>query len=350
MDIMILIILVFLGVSLLFYVLFGGADFGAGILELFVGKEQPDEQRQLISHAMAPVWEANHVWLILVVVILFMGFPPIYTLISTYLYLPILAVLIGIVARGCAFTFRHYDAGEKDFYKTYTVIFSLSSIWTSFFLGVIAGAVMLGRLSTDDMTFGGAYIFPWLNWFSFAVGLFTSALFTFLAAVNLIGEAKADSLRAVIQKKVKWTNVAVIIAGALVFLTAQLMNFPLIKIFFTNPISLGCFIFATILWFPFWKYLHTAGKTTLSRIFASIIVASVLVGWFAVRYPVAIETIQNGAPFSLTFEAVAAPPATLKALLAALLIGSLFIFPALGYLFKVFKWETIEKERKRNVD
>ena len=92
-------ILTFLGISILFYVLLGGADFGAGILELFSWGKKSAEKRKIISHAMAPVWEANHVWLILAVVILFMGFPTVYATLSIYLHLPIIAVLVGIVLR-----------------------------------------------------------------------------------------------------------------------------------------------------------------------------------------------------------------------------------------------------------
>ena len=104
------IIFAILVISLLLYVLLGGADFGGGILELLTkGKASG-----IVSKAIAPVWEANHMWLILVVVILFVGFPDVYTTILTALHIPVLLTLIGIILRGSAFTFRHYDIEEES--------------------------------------------------------------------------------------------------------------------------------------------------------------------------------------------------------------------------------------------
>src|SRR5512145_2862025 len=98
-------IVAILGISLLLYVLLGGADFGAGIVEMIVGKKSS----RIVSKAIAPVWEANHIWIILAVVILFNGFPLAYTTITTYLHIPLLLALIGIIIRGAAFSFRYYD-------------------------------------------------------------------------------------------------------------------------------------------------------------------------------------------------------------------------------------------------
>ena len=121
---MLFVVILFLALSLLAYVLFGGADFGAGIIEIFAGKVS----KKTITHAIAPVWEANHIWLILVVVILFMGFPAIYAQMSLYLHIPMVILLIGIVLRGTAFTFRHYDAIHDRSQWYYTSIFNLSSL------------------------------------------------------------------------------------------------------------------------------------------------------------------------------------------------------------------------------
>src|SRR3954468_21686627 len=94
-PVMLWVIIPFLGASLLLYCLMAGADFGAGILELFMGRENRREQRRIIDRALGPVWEANHIWLILMVVILFMGFPAVYARVSTYLHLPLTAMLMG---------------------------------------------------------------------------------------------------------------------------------------------------------------------------------------------------------------------------------------------------------------
>src|SRR5258708_33694817 len=104
------IITIFLGLSLLFYCVFAGADFGAAILECFLGNKEREAQKRVIAGAIGPVWEANHVWLILAVVILFTAFPKAYSALSITYYIPLTFLLVGIIFRGCAFTFAHYDA------------------------------------------------------------------------------------------------------------------------------------------------------------------------------------------------------------------------------------------------
>src|SRR4051812_37616275 len=99
-----LVLLVML-VSITLYAVLGGADFGAGMIELFLGRNGTKH----VDAALLPVWEANHVWLVLLIVLAFVGFPQLYSVVSTFLHVPILLVLLGIVARGSAFTFRHYD-------------------------------------------------------------------------------------------------------------------------------------------------------------------------------------------------------------------------------------------------
>jgi len=92
--------------ALVFYVLLGGADFGGGIWDLLASGPRAREQRAAIEHAIGPIWEANHVWLILVIVVLFTGFPPAFAAISIALFVPLVLLLVGIVLRGAAFTFR----------------------------------------------------------------------------------------------------------------------------------------------------------------------------------------------------------------------------------------------------
>src|SRR5215208_5282639 len=134
---MLTIIIIILGVSFILYALLGGADFGAGIIETFAGTKG----EKTISKAMAPVWEANHVWLILAVVILFTAFPAVYSSLSLVLHIPLMVVLIGIIFRGTAFTFRHYDIIHDSSHKYYTILFKLSSFITPVFLGIVLGAM-----------------------------------------------------------------------------------------------------------------------------------------------------------------------------------------------------------------
>ncbi|GGF27609.1 cytochrome d ubiquinol oxidase subunit II [Hymenobacter cavernae] len=132
------VVITYLCLSILLYLLLGGADFGAGIMELFTSGKNRRAARHTMSHAIGPIWEANHMWLIIAVVILFVGFPRIYSVMSVSLHIPLLVMLLGIIARGTAFVFRHYDAVKDQMQMVYNRVFVLSSAITPFFLGVIA--------------------------------------------------------------------------------------------------------------------------------------------------------------------------------------------------------------------
>src|SRR5687768_8802194 len=103
---MLVVVIIFLWLSILVYFLLGGADFGAGIIEMFTSKKRVRRTRATLYHAIGPVWEANHMWLIIAIVILFVGFPHIYSTLSIHLHIPLLIMLMGIIARGTAFVFR----------------------------------------------------------------------------------------------------------------------------------------------------------------------------------------------------------------------------------------------------
>src|SRR5664279_5084699 len=194
-DNMVYIVMAFLWMAILLYLLLGGADFGAGIIELFTSDNNKDRTSVTMSRTLGPIWEANHMWLIIVIVILFTGFPAIYAVVSTYLHIPLLIMLMGIIARGTAFAYRHYDAVEDDMQKVYNKIFRYSSFITPFFLGVIAASAVSGTIDPRATHFRDAYIFSWLHLFSVAVGLFTVSICGYLAAIFLIGETETDSER-----------------------------------------------------------------------------------------------------------------------------------------------------------
>jgi len=136
--------------SLVLYALLGGADYGGGVWDLFAFGRRAREQRELIAHAIGPVWEANHVWLILVLVILFTAFPPAFAVIATALHIPITLLLIGIVLRGTAFTFRTYDVQRDEVQRRWSLVFSIASIITPILLGIILGAIASGNIRVDN--------------------------------------------------------------------------------------------------------------------------------------------------------------------------------------------------------
>ena len=119
---MLYVVLFFTFFSLFLYVLLGGADFGAGIVELFSSRENKKLNRDTVYKIMGPVWEANHIWLIILIVILWIAFPKYFNIIIIYLHIPLTLVLLGITMRGVAFIFRHYDAvvdKSQDWYGKY---------------------------------------------------------------------------------------------------------------------------------------------------------------------------------------------------------------------------------------
>ncbi len=148
---MLYIVIIFLLVSVYLYCLLGGADFGAGIIELTTRGENKNRIRKIVSDSMAPIWEANHMWLIITVVILFNAFPPIYSQISISLYIPLILLLFGIILRGTTFTFRHYDAIKDSSQEVYSRFFQISSLLVPFFFGLLIGALVSGRIYVNPM-------------------------------------------------------------------------------------------------------------------------------------------------------------------------------------------------------
>ena len=324
------IILVVLGIAVLLYVVLGGADFGAGIVEIFTGKKGIDT----ISKAIAPVWEANHIWLILAIVILFNGFPPVYTTLTTYLHIPVFIILLGVIFRGSAFIFRYYDTENNNAHWYYTWLFRLSSVITPFFLGVILGSVILGEIPpTTDGPFYIIFVSPWFNWFAFTTGIFITLLFGWLAAVYLTGEANDEEGYALFAKTSRLFLILLILSGMGVFLAGERSGLNLVAKFRASFISIACVGITTML-IPLLLRSIKRRNSLLTRFIAEIQTACILAGWFAVQLPVMIF-IKGGA--HLTIWNTQAPDRTLLFLLYALIVGIVLVLPAFGYLFKIFK-------------
>jgi len=322
----------FLGISILLYCLFGGADFGAGMLEAFAGAARREDQRKVITHAIGPVWEANHVWLILAVVILFTGFPKAYSALSVTFHIPLTLMLLGIVLRGCAFTFRHYDAVRDASQRYYSAIFVAGSFLTPLMLGIVAGGMLLGTSSPVEAGFIAAFVRPWANLFCFAVGVFTCVLFAFLAAVYLVGETQDVEIMRIFARRAMVLNALAILVGIAVFIAAELDGLPLARLFTGRAVSLASMIGATVILVPLWIAIRQ-GRVQAARVLVAAQVGLVLVGWYRLQYPI----IVNAPITPLTIYTAAAPEATLRYLLYALIVGSVIIFPALFYLLKIFK-------------
>ena len=330
---MLYVVIAYLYLAILLYVLLGGADFGAGIIEMFTSKRNIRRTRKTLYHAIGPIWEANHMWLIIAIVILFVGFPVIYSTLSVHLHIPLLIMLMGIIARGTAFVFRHYDAVKDEMQALYNKVFVSSSFVTPFFLGVIAGSTISGHINAQADTFQEAYISSWMNWFSLAVGLFTVVLCGFLASVYLIGEADDENDRERFIRKAKHTNIIAVVAGVLVFIAAIVDEIPLLNWVFGDPVGRTAVIAATLSLVIMWKWIRTP-VIMVPRVLVAFQVTMILLAISYAHFPNFV-ILSNSEKLSLHENA--APLKTIQALGWALLIGSLFILPALFYLYYSFQ-------------
>lgn len=331
---MTLVVIGFLWASICLYLLLGGADFGAGIIELFTGKKNEHYVKQQMYKAIGPIWEANHMWLIIAIVILFVGFPAIYAAVSTYLHIPLVLMLLGIMARGTAFTFRHYDAVKDDWQHVYNKVFRISSLVTPLFLGIIAASTVSGAINKTETDFLSAYVFSWLNFFSISVGLFTVAICAYLAAIFVIGEIENDEAHVkYFTRKSKEAILLVVFAGALVFVAAYISKIPLLGWIFEGPIGFVAIISASlsliILFLNFNK-----NRPNLLRMLAGFQVVMILVAATYSHYP-NLVLFNDGSYLSLIEHA--GSEKTMETLGWALLLGSVLILPFLGYLLYSFK-------------
>ncbi|HEY6802876.1 MAG TPA: cytochrome d ubiquinol oxidase subunit II [Pyrinomonadaceae bacterium] len=315
--------------SLIIYALLAGADYGGGVWDLFAFGPRAAEQRSLIAKAIGPVWEANHVWLILVIVLLFTAFPPAFAAISIALHIPLTLMLIGIVLRGTTFTFRSYDSQRDNVQRRWSLLFSIASIITPVLLGTIMGATASGSIHVQNGVVVSGFFGSWLAPFPIAVGFYALALFAFIAAVYLTVEAGSRDLQEDFRLRALIAGVLVGVLALLVFLLAG-TGAPTLKAgisrtwwalglhFITALSALGAF--ATLL----------TRRYKLARVFAAAQLTLILMGCALAQFPYLVEP-------DITIYSATAPQLTLQLLLIALFAGVLVLFPSYYYLFRIFK-------------
>jgi cytochrome d ubiquinol oxidase subunit II len=322
-------------VSLMAYVLLAGADFGGGVWDLLASGPRRKAQRDLIAHAIGPIWEANHVWLIIIVVLLFSCFPPAFARLAVVLHIPFTLLLIGIVMRGSAFTFRTYDSTHSAVQERWGRIFAIASVVTPVILGMAIGAIASERVGRAPVGIPGAsfadqYLAPWLTPFALCVGALALSLFAFLAAVYLTVEAAADrALQEDFRRRALAAAAAVFATAAAALIAAHLtaprVRDALVMNRWAIPFHLatGAAAIAAI-----GALIRRAYRT--ARVAAAAQVILILSGWAISQYPFIV-------PPDLTIANAAAPRETLVLILTALAAGGLLLFPSLAYLFRVFK-------------
>ena len=305
------------------YAVFAGADFGTGLWDLLAGDAKKGApMRRLIDRALGPVWEANHVWLIFVLVLLWSGFPRPFATIMRELAIPFWLVGLGIVLRGSGFAFRKF-APTLQAARLAGVVFAGSSLVTPFFLGTIAGAIASGRVGT------GAHETEviWLSPTSLVGGALAVATCAFIAAVFLTEEAdRGGDIELAEDLRLK------------AFLTAAVTGvIALVGVFALRSDAETLFDGLTARGAPEIAVSGLAGIATLlflrrrelrrARISAVVAVAAVVLGWGFGQYPWILVD-------SVTIADGAGHPATLTALIIASIIATVVVTPALILLYR----------------
>jgi len=315
--------------ALVLYALSGGADYGGGMWDLLASGPRARRQREAIEHAIGPIWEANHVWLILVIVVVFSAFPPAFAAIMTALHIPMSALLVGIVLRGSAFIFRKYDSGDDVVHRRWSTLFGAASFFTPFVLGLCLGALASGNIRVIDGRLASGFFAGWTRPFAMACGLFALGLFAFLAATYLTVDTEAEpELQEDFRARALASGLLLAPAALLTFLLAR-TGAPVIfarltswwgplLVAATSVSALGALV---ALWRRQFRWARAAAVTQVTLI---------LIGWGLAQFPhlvVPDVTLMNAATVA----------STQHALLTALAVGAVVLFPAFAHLFYVFK-------------
>jgi cytochrome d ubiquinol oxidase subunit II len=315
------------------YAVFGGADFGAGFWSLVAGRsERSVRARELGDWAIGPVWEANHVWLIFVLVVLWTGFPSAFAAVFTTLFVPLTLAALGIVLRGSGFAF-HKAAGRFRGRMLAERLFGVSSVLTPFFLGTAVGAVAAGKVPAGG---SGDPAGSWLNPVALLIGALFVATSAYLASVFLVSDARragAPDLERYFRERAFATAIvagAIAVAGLIALhadaryvydgLTGD--GLPLVIV------SVLCGLAVLV--------LLRRGAARGARPLAVGAVAAVVWGWGVAQHPYLLPT-------TLTIDDGAAPGDTLTAILIVFGAAVLLVVPAVVLLYTLAQRSVIEE-------
>ena len=325
-------------VGLVLYALLGGADYGGGMWDVLASGPRAEAQRALVAEAIAPVWEANHVWLILVIVLLFTAFPAAFAAIMIVLHVPLTLMLIGIVLRGAAFAFRAYDPDHGPRRQRWARLFAGASVVVPILLGTVVGAIAAGRVVLRDGLPVYGFVGAWLQPFPLAVGALALALFAYLAAVYLTVEAADPALREDFRRRALAAQAAVVVTAALAYAlaagAAPLVHRGLAALSWGVPLWLGTAACAAG-----GVAALLVRRFALARVLAVGEVSAVLAGWAVAQYPYLV-------PPDLTIQGAAAPPTVLWVVTVAVAAGAPILLPSVAYLFWVFKSASLARRTR----
>ena len=309
------------------YVVLGGADFGAGFWDLTAGgAERGARVRGMVKRSMAPVWEANHVWLIFVLVVFWTAFPVAFGSVMSTLAIPLLLAALGIILRGGAFAVRGEAATIAEV-RALGAVFALASVLIPFFLGAAVGGVASGRVPVGNAA--GDALDSWWNPTSGLIGALGVATGAYLAAVFLA----ADSVRAGLPDLVRAFKLRALGAGVA-----------------AGALALGGMLVVREDARPLYDGLTEGGGLAMVLVSSGLGLATLVLvwrerfGWARVSAAGAVAAIVAGwafaqspdlLPGALTLDEAAAGDATLVATLVGLGIGALVLVPSLALLFRL---------------
>lgn len=316
--------------GLMAYAVFGGADFGGGLWTALASGPRAAQQREAIFRAMGPVWETNHIWLILVIVTLFTAFPPAFADLFVALTIPLSVALVGVTFRGAAFAFRHYGQISDVRLPATVQVFSAASVLTPLFMGMAVGAAAGGHIEIRDGAVASGLWTPWLRPFSILCGFIALAMCGFLTAsymtVRTEGELQEDFRKRALAASVllgALTTAAIPVAylDADAFWDRMLEPAPLAVMALAVAAGLASL---AVLWRRWYRLAPPVAAGT---------VALVIAGWGAVQHPYLILPSER-------ISDVAAGSATLTAFLISLPVGALILVPSLALLYLTFGEKT----------
>ncbi len=316
--------------ALITYAVLGGADFGGGVWDLLARGPLALRQRQLIAHALGPVWEANNVWLVFVLVVTWTAFPIVFASLSTALFVPLTLVLVGIIFRGASFAFRWQFGGERWVSKAWARGFSIASTITPFFLGCAAGAIAGGNIHILDGQVTSSYWTTWLTPFALSCGAFAVGLCSVLAATYLTVEAQQagdHDLSELFRERAIVSGAVTAFIGA-VAAVLSISDSPVLWKGLTGralPLALAAvFIGLATAVCLLLAFNRAARFLVVGETFC------ILAAWGVAQYPYLVIpdiTIDNAATSTLG----------LALLLVSSVVGLAILLPSLWFLFRVFK-------------
>lgn len=317
-----------MGAGVIAYALTAGADFGGGIWHLFASGPRAARERAAIEHAIAPIWEANHVWLIFVVVMMFTAFPSAYAVVTTALHIPLTLALIGIVIRGSAFVFHAYDVRRRQSRGLYSYGFGLSSLVTPLFLGDVLGALSTGSIRWDGRHVTSGFFAGWTTPFAALTGVFVTVLFALLAAVYLTADAERELSDGFRRRALALEVVSGFLAVAVLLVSvdgAPRVHQSLATSAWALPLQLGTAGAALATLGLLWGRRYRWARLTVGAQ-----VTLVVVGWgLAMRGDIVTPDV--------TLLNAGAHDQAIRTALTVVALGSTLLVPSLWYLFRLFK-------------